>query len=70
MDTESAIKVWINPWKYWSVTSSMSSEETNSLMNEVQHYAESGDAEALKHYDFVELEDPVQAWRGRRRSIV
>jgi hypothetical protein len=70
MHTESAIKIWINPWKYWATTSSMSSEETDSLMNKVLHYAERGDAEALRHYDFVELEDPVLVWRSRRRSVV
>lgn len=70
MHTEPVKKIWINPWKYWALTSKMSSEETTSLMNEVQQYAESGDAEALKHYDFVELVDPVLAWRDRRRSIV
>ncbi|MGA2990649.1 MAG: hypothetical protein ABSD88_09260 [Candidatus Korobacteraceae bacterium] len=70
MHPESVKKIWINPWKYWAITSTMSSEETNSLMSEVLHYAESGNAEALKHYDFVELEDPVLAWRDRRRSVV
>ncbi len=70
MHTNSAIKIWINPWKYWATTSSMSSAETGSLMDEVLHCAENGDAEALRHYDFVELEDPVLAWRDRRRSAL
>ena len=70
MHTKSAMKIWINPWKYWAITSAMNSEETGSLMNEVLHHVESGDAEALRHYGFVELEDPVLAWRDRRRSVV
>ena len=68
MHTPSIIKVWINPWKYWATTSEMSREQAGSLMKEVERLAESGNAEALKRYEFVELEDPVLAWRDRRRA--
>jgi len=68
MHTES-LRIWINPWKYWATTSEMSREETNSLMSEVLRHVETGNAEALKRYEFLELRDPVLAWRNRRRSI-
>lgn len=66
MHADSAVKVWINPWKYWSTTAKMSREETDSLMEEVLHYAETGNLEALKQYTFLAFEDPVEKWRLRR----
>jgi hypothetical protein len=66
MHADSAVKIWFDPWKYWSTTASMSSEEADSMMEKVLHYAEAGNFEALKRYNFVAFEDPVKMWRQRR----
>jgi hypothetical protein len=67
MRADSAVKVWLDPWKYWSATAKMSEEETSSLIDKVMNDAEAGNLEALKQYTFVTTEDPVEAWRRRRR---
>ena len=66
MHSDSLIKVWINPWKYWAATEQMSEAEAGSLMNEVLQCIESGNKKGLEHYDFVTLDNPVDAWRNRR----
>ena len=66
MGADSAVKVWLDPWKYWSTTAKMSKEETDFLMQEVLHHAEAGNWDALRHYPFVAFEDPVETWRLRR----
>jgi hypothetical protein len=66
MRADSAVKVWLDPWKYWSATANMSREEAGSLIEKAMHHAETGNLEALKQYAFVTLEDPVEAWRRRR----
>ena len=66
---EKAIKqVWINPWKYWAVTSKLSTQEADSLMEQVLRCVQAGDERALQNYDFVTLENPYFAWK-RRRSV-
>ena len=67
MCADSAVKIWLDPWKYWSATADMSREETAFLVDKVMRYAETGNLDALKQYTFVSLEDPVKAWRQRRR---
>ncbi len=67
MSADSAVKIWLDPWKYWSATANMSGEETAFLIDKVMHYAETGNLDALKQYTFVTIKDPVEAWRQRRR---
>ena len=67
MSADSAVKIWLDPWKYWSATANMSGEETALLIDKIVHHAEAGNLDALKQYPFVTLHDPVEAWRQRRR---
>ena len=56
MCADSAVKIWLDPWKYWSATADMSREETAFLIEKVMHYAETGNVDALKQYTFVTIE--------------
>ncbi len=68
MSSNSIERVWINPWKYFSATARMDEEEKESILQSVMREAEAGNAEALRRYDFVCLENPYIAWRQRRRN--
>ncbi len=60
-------RVWINPWKYFSATARMDEAEKESILLSVLREAEAGNAEGLKKFEFVCLENPYLAWRQQRR---
>jgi hypothetical protein len=57
------IKLWILPPKYWAATERMTESEKESMMQEIVELAESGNAEALKTFDFLSMEDPYLLWK-------
>ncbi len=67
MSPNSIARVWINPWKYFNATAQMDESEKDSILERVLQEAQAGNAEALKKFDFVCLENPYLAWRQRRR---
>ena len=68
MSSKPTLRIWINPWKYFSATAGMSTEEAAELMNRVSAEMESGNEEALRSFDFVSLENPYFAWKRLRQS--
>lgn len=53
-------RIWFFPNKFWQVTKNMSKDEANQLMAEVEHYAATGDLQALRKYPFVFVGDPYK----------
>lgn len=68
MNANSIRRVWINPWKYYNFTASMSETERESVIQRIIEDTESGNEQDLKQYDFVCFENPYLTWRRERRS--
>jgi len=60
--------IWINPWKYYTVTAGMKQPEIDAMMERVLSEARVGNEEELRKFDFVSLENPYLAWRRRRAT--
>ena len=56
-------KVWIDPPKYWEATKNMTAEQRQDLMTTIEVLLSVGDAEQLRRFDFVMLENPYLRWR-------
>jgi hypothetical protein len=61
-------RIWINPWKYYTVTADMDQPEIDAMMERVLYQARIGNEEELRKFDFVCLENPYLAWRRQRRA--
>jgi hypothetical protein len=59
-ETDHRERIWFFPNKFWAATKGMPKEEVSRLMEEVEHYAEVKDLEALKKYPFVFVGDPYK----------
>lgn len=68
MSSQPTLRVWIDPWKYFSATARLSREEAGNLIERVYDEIEAGDEEALRQFEFVSLENPYFAWKQLRRS--
>lgn len=68
MRQNSINRIWINPWKYYTVTADMEQTEIDAMMERVLDDARTGNEEALRKFDFVSLENPYLAWRRQRRA--
>lgn len=59
-ETNHRERIWFFPDKFWAATKGMPAEEVNHLMEEVEHYAEAKDFDALRKYPFVFVGDPYK----------
>jgi len=53
-------RIWFFPNKFWQATKGMPPEQASALMEEVERYANAGDAQALSKYPFVFVGDPYK----------
>jgi hypothetical protein len=51
-------KLWVLPTKYWTATSNMTPEQIDRMVEEILEFADHGNIEALRKYEFLSLEDP------------
>ncbi len=68
MSPNSIDRVWINPWKYYTETAGMSQPDIDAMMERVLNEVETGNAEALRKFNFVSLENPYLEWRRQRKA--
>ena len=68
VSSKPTLRIWINPWKYFSATAGLSTDEAAKLMDRVSAEMESGNEDALRGFDFVSLENPYFAWKRLRHS--
>ena len=59
-DVNQRERIWFFPNKFWAATKGMPTEDISKLMEEVEHYAEAKDLEALRKYPFVFVGDPYK----------
>jgi hypothetical protein len=62
------VRIWIDPWRYFSATANLSPQEAGELTDRVMAEMESGNEEALRKHKFVLLENPYFAWKRLRKS--
>ena len=50
-------RIWLHPPKYWTATKGMSPDETDRFMNQLLSFAENGELNALREYDFITIDE-------------
>ncbi len=61
-------RIWINPWKYYTVAAGMKQPEIDEMMERVLSEAQVGNEEGLREFKFVSLKDPYLEWRQQRKA--